>query len=295
MCIVANKGYYYTPHFVRNIEGSAEEDTLLSRFHVKHEPVSHISDAAYEVVHSGMQDVTEIGTAKPARIPGINMCAKTGTAENKQVIDGKVIKLNNHSLFVCFAPRENPKIAVAVIIENGGYGAAQAGVIASLLVEKYLNDTIATNRLALEDDITNRNLMPGYLVRRQFKTDSARAADWARQSGDSTRWNKYQTPSFRYMMLDSSANSRSPIYLSLHKAPTYKSALAERLARIRAQAAAAQQQVTDSGQQNHTPDTNTAPVKSPPAIRPRPVDTTIKKSQPPTPVKDDSIHKDSTR
>jgi penicillin-binding protein 2 len=295
MCIVANKGYYYTPHFVRNIEGSAEEDTLLSRFHVKHEPVSHISDAAYEVVHSGMQDVTEIGTAKPARIPGINMCAKTGTAENKQVIDGKVIKLNNHSLFVCFAPRENPKIAVAVIIENGGYGAAQAGVIASLLVEKYLNDTIATNRLALEDDITNRNLMPGYLVRRQFKTDSARAADWARQSGDSTRWNKYQTPSFRYMMLDSSANSRSPIYLSLHKAPTYKSALAERLARIRAQAAAAQQQVTDSGQQNHTPDTNTAPVKSPPAIRPRPVDTTIKKSQPRTPVKDDSIHKDSTR
>jgi penicillin-binding protein 2 len=296
MCIVANKGYYYTPHFVKSIEGSAEEDTLLSRFHVKHEPVSHISDAAYEVVHSGMQDVTEIGTAKPARIPGINMCAKTGTAENKTVIDGKVVKLNNHSLFVCFAPRENPKIAVAVIIENGGYGAAQAGVIASLLVEKYLNDTIATNRLALEDDITSRNLMPGYLIRRQFKTDSSRAADWARQNGDSTRWIKYQTPSFRYMMLDTSYNSRSPIYLNLHKAPPYKSALAERLARIRAQAAA-QQQTTDSSRQNQNraPDSSTPPAKSPPVIRPRPVDTTIKKSPPRTPVNQDSIHKDSTR
>ena len=239
MCIVANKGFYYTPHFVKSIEGAPEDDTLLSRFHIKHSPVSHIPDAAYEVVHSGMQDVVEIGTAKTARVPGIDMCAKTGTAENKRLIDGRIVKLNNHSVFVCFAPRESPKIAVAVVVENGGYGAAQAGQIASLLVEKYLNDTIATSRLALEDEMTNRNLMPGYLVRVQFKDDSTRAALWAAQSGDSSRWLKYQTPAFRYMMLDSSYGSKSPLYQALHKPSPYKSALAERLAKQKAQAAAA--------------------------------------------------------
>ncbi len=294
MCIVANKGFYYTPHFVKNIEASAEDDTLLSRFHEKHTAVSHISEEDYETVQSGMQGVTEIGTGQIARIPGINMCAKTGTAENKTVVDGKVLKLRTHSIFACFAPRENPRIAVAVIIENGGYGRDAAAPIASLLVEKYLNDTIATDRLHIEDEMTNKNTMPGYLVRRQYKTDSVRAADWARQSGDSTRWIKYQIPSFRYMMLDTSYNSKSPIYLSLHKAPLYKSALAERLARIRAQAAA-QQQTIDSSRPNHTPDTSGAPPKPQPASRPRPVDTAIKKSPPRAPVKEDSIHKDSTR
>ncbi|HXB06675.1 MAG TPA: penicillin-binding protein 2 [Puia sp.] len=239
MCIVANKGYYYTPHFVKNIEGAPEDDTLLSRFHQKHEPVTHISDAAYEVVHSGMQDVTEIGTGRPARIPGIDICSKTGTAENKQVIDHRVVKLKSHSWFVCFAPRENPKICIAVIVENGGYGGAQAGPIASLLVEKYLNDSIATSRLALEDDVTNRNLMARYLVRVQYREDSNRAALWARQSGDSSRWLKYQTPAFRYMMEDTSDGSKSPLLQNLHKPSPYKSALAERLAKQRAQAAAA--------------------------------------------------------
>ncbi len=106
-------------------------------------------------------------------------------------------------------------------------------------MEKYLNDTIATNRLEIEDRMTNQNNMPGYLVRRQFKTDSLRAADWARQNGDSSRLLKYQTPSFRYMMLDTSANSKSPLYLNLHRTPPYKSALAERLAKQKAAAAAA--------------------------------------------------------
>jgi hypothetical protein len=91
----------------------------------------------------------------------------------------------------------------------------------------------------LEDEITNRNLMPGYLVGVQFKEDSARAALWAAQSGDSTRWLKYQTPAFRNMMLDSSYGSKSPLYQALHKPSPYKSALAERLARQKAQAAAA--------------------------------------------------------
>jgi hypothetical protein len=137
--------------------------------------------------------------------------------------------------------------------------------------------------------------MPGYLVRMQYRADSIRAAEWADQSGDSTRWIKYQTPSFRSMMLDTSYNSKSPLYVNLHKAPPYKSALAERLARTRAQAAAAEQHPADSSKQNRTPDTSGAPSKPSPAIRPRPVDTAIKKSPPRAPVKEDSIHKDSTR
>jgi penicillin-binding protein 2 len=294
MCIVANKGFYYIPHFVQNIEGAAEEDTLLSRFHEKHSAVSHISDEDYDVVQNGMQGVVDFGTARSVKIPGINMCAKTGTAENNRIINGKFYKLKNHSIFACFAPRENPKIAVAVIVENGGFGADAAGPIASLLVEKYLNDTIATDRLELEDRMTNTNLMPGYLVRMQYRADSIRAAEWADQSGDSTRWIKYQTPSFRSMMLDTSYNSKSPVYANLHRVPPYKSALAERLARIRAQAAA-EQHPADSSRPNRVPDTSGAPPKPSSGIRPRPVDTTIKKSPPRAPVKEDSIHKDSTR
>lgn len=222
MCIVANKGFYYTPHFVQRVEGVSAEDTLLNRFHVKHESVTHISDADYNVVQSGMQDVTEIGTGRIARIPGINMCAKTGTAENKRVIDGRVIKLKSHSIFVCFAPRENPKIAVAVIVENGGYGGAQAGPIASMLVEKYLTDSLRSSRFPDLERVSRTNLMPKYLVRVQFKADSNRAAFWARQSGDSTRLLKYQTPSFRNMMMDTSADSKSPIYQALKKIPVFR-------------------------------------------------------------------------
>ncbi|HXB95457.1 MAG TPA: penicillin-binding protein 2 [Puia sp.] len=293
MCIVANKGFFYTPHFVKRIEGAPEDDTLLSRFHQKHEPVTHISDAAFEVVHSGMQDVVEIGTGRVARIDGIDMCGKTGTAENKLRISGRVVKLRNHSWFVCFAPRENPKIAVAVIIENSGYGSAQAAPIASLIVEKYLRDSIATNRLALEDEITNRNLMPRFLVHFQFKADSLRAADWARQSDDSSRWIKYQTPSFRNMMLDTSDGSRSPLMANLRKASPYKSALAERLARLKAQAAAATiglDSVVKATGVSGPPDT--APKSPPPA---RKKDSASRVSHPPVAQPTDtSTHKDST-
>ncbi|HTQ64613.1 MAG TPA: penicillin-binding protein 2 [Puia sp.] len=202
MCIVANKGYFYIPHFVEKVDGEKEDDTLLNRYKRKHEVVTHISNDAYEVVMSGMQDVSEIGTARIARIPGINMCAKTGTAQNKLVIDRKAVVLPNNSMFVCFAPRENPKIAIAVVIENAGYGATWAAPIGSLLVEKYLNDTLRAERVAEVERIANANLLPKYLVRVQFRSDSARAASWAAQSGDSSRWLKYRNPAFRSAMMD---------------------------------------------------------------------------------------------
>jgi hypothetical protein len=231
------------------------------------------------------------------------MCAKTGTAENKRVIEGHVLKLKDHSVFVCFAPRENPKIAVAVIIENGGYGGAQAAPIASLLVEKYLNDTVSTARLALEDDITVRNLMPKYLVRLQFRDDSNRAAIWAKQSGDSTRWLKYQTPSFRYMMLDTLEGSKSPLLLNLRKTSPYKSALAERMARLRAQALASAAGKDSTQKTATTPDSAVhrrpagppdSTKKLPPAPRPR-KDTSAKPDTgTPSASGIDPIQKDST-
>ncbi|MDR3717030.1 MAG: penicillin-binding protein 2 [Puia sp.] len=224
ICVVANKGFYYTPHFVEKIDGEAgsEEDKLLDRYRQKHEVLTHIPEKEYDVVQNGMQDVSEIGTGRVARIPGINMCAKTGTAETYRIVDGRRIKLKDNALFVCFAPRENPRICIAVVVEGGGHGAASAAPIASLLVEKYLNDTLRTERLKDVERIASTNLMPKYLVRVQFETDSLRAAAWAIQAGDSTRLMKYITPSERAILLDTSARSRSPIFLSLMKNPVIK-------------------------------------------------------------------------
>lgn len=174
-CIIANKGYYYTPHFVEKIDGQTESDTLLNKYKIKHEPLTQIDDSSYEAVISGMQDVVESGTARPAFIKGINMCAKTGTAQNFTVIDGKKVELNENSMFICFAPRENPKIVVAAVVENAGFGSRWAGRIASLMIEKYLTDTISTERKKIVDEIANANLMPPHLTRLQYIEDSIRA------------------------------------------------------------------------------------------------------------------------
>lgn len=198
ICIVANKGYYYLPHFVKSIDDENEDDTVLvNKFRKKHDVLTHISDVAYETVISGMQDVTEIGTAALiTKIPGINVCAKTGTAQNKRVIDKKVVELKDHSLFVCFAPREDPKIAISVIIENGGYGATWAGPMAYLLVEKYLTDSLREDRRKEVDRIAAANLMPSYLTREQFKADSIRAFEWFKMTKDSSYIDKYTYQEF---------------------------------------------------------------------------------------------------
>ncbi|MBN9297747.1 MAG: penicillin-binding protein 2 [Filimonas sp.] len=191
MSIVANKGYYYVPHLVEKIEGETEKDTVLYQYRKKHEVLTHISNDAYEVVMSGMQDVVEQGTARSARIPGINMCAKTGTAQNMIVLDGRRIELKENSTFVCFAPRENPKIVIAVVVENAGAGATWAGPIASVLVEKYLKDSLSTDRKKKVEDIAGTNLMPGYLDRMQFKADSTRAFEWFKLTKDSAYIRNY--------------------------------------------------------------------------------------------------------
>jgi penicillin-binding protein 2 len=100
--------------------------------------------------------VVEAGTARSARVEGITMCGKTGTAQNPHGDD--------HSMFAGFAPRDNPKIAIAVVVENGGFGSTFAAPIASLLVEKYLNDTIQTKRLPIETRMIETNMLNKYGV-----------------------------------------------------------------------------------------------------------------------------------
>ena len=201
MCIIANKGYYYTPHFVKSI-GKNENDPLLKKYHEKKE-VLHVPDSTFNIVQQAMQDVVESGTAIGAKIDGITICAKTGTAENKAVVNGEVIKMPNHSMFVAFAPRENPKIAIAVAVENSGFGATWAAPIASLLIEKYLKDSVTYKRKAVEDKMVNAHLIGRniYLIDSatrlhdaevyRAKLERRRMADSTRRSSDSLavmRW-----------------------------------------------------------------------------------------------------------
>lgn len=109
---------------------------------------------------SGLFDVYNFGTASALRVEGINICGKTGTAENYAKINGVRKKLEDHSIFVAFAPKENPKIAIAVMIENGGFGARIAGPIASLMIEKYLRKKIT--RIDLEKKIIAKSLQYEY-------------------------------------------------------------------------------------------------------------------------------------
>ena len=161
MCIIANKGYYYTPHFVKAV-GRNPNDSLLKKYQEKHN-VLNVPDTTFRVVQQAMQDVVESGTAAGAKLDGVTICAKTGTAENKALVNGVVIKMENHSMFVAFAPREHPKIAIAVAIENAGFGATWAAPIASLLIEKYLNDTISTKRKPMEEKMEKAHLINKYV------------------------------------------------------------------------------------------------------------------------------------
>lgn len=144
MCIIANRGSYYVPHFVESIDN--DKSDLLNKYKEKHDVAAHISSDAFSQVILGMEDVVTSGTARGAQIQGIAVCGKTGTAENYARVNGVMTKQANHSLFVGFAPKDNPKICIAVIVENAGFGSTYAVPIASILMEKYLTDTISVKR-----------------------------------------------------------------------------------------------------------------------------------------------------
>lgn len=130
MCTIANKGYYYTPHIVKQIGNKRNTSRNLGEKHLV-----PINQEYFEVVQEGMHQVIEAGTGRIAQFQDVEICGKTGTAQNPH---GK-----DHSLFVCFAPKNDPKIAVAVMVENAGFGATWAAPIASLVMEKYLMDSIS--------------------------------------------------------------------------------------------------------------------------------------------------------
>ena len=109
---------------------------------------------------NGLFDVYNLGTAFALQVKGIEICGKTGTAENFAKINGVRTKLEDHSIFVAFAPKDNPKIAIAIMIENGGFGATIAGPIASLMIEKYLRKKIT--RTDLETKVLATSLQSRY-------------------------------------------------------------------------------------------------------------------------------------
>lgn len=128
--IIANRGFYYIPHIVKKIN---EKDSIETRFYVKNKTT--IDPKHFEPVIDGMEMVVKSGTAVSAYLPHISICGKTGTSENPHGPD--------HSIFVAFAPKEKPKIAIAVFVENAGFGSTYAAPIASLMIEKYLTDSIS--------------------------------------------------------------------------------------------------------------------------------------------------------
>jgi penicillin-binding protein 2 len=166
---IANRGFYYKPHLIKSI---GDKQIIKSEYTVK----NYVGvDAQYfEPVINGMQRVVDGGTAGGARIPGIVMCGKTGTADNSH---GKP-----NSVFVAFAPRDNPKIAIAVVVENSGQGATWAAPIASFMVEKYLRDSITRRASGIEPGYyMNANLLPDMTEaiikeKRRAQLDSIRKA-----------------------------------------------------------------------------------------------------------------------
>jgi penicillin-binding protein 2 len=153
--IIANKGSYISPHFVKNIEN----DSIDKNY--KKIKKTLISEKHFDPIIKGMIDVVEKGTAQNSKIKGITLAGKTGTAENFIKINGKRKQLTDHSIFIGFAPAEDPKIAICVFIENGYWGTRWAAPISSLIAEKYLNKNV--KRKWLENYILNGNLKEEYM------------------------------------------------------------------------------------------------------------------------------------
>jgi penicillin-binding protein 2 len=152
---IANKGWYYKPHIIKKVNGKDEIPKIYTERYI-----TTIAPEYFEPVIEGMFNVYEKGTASHIQIPGIEICGKTGTAENFIKIDGKRMQLTDHSIFVAFAPKDDPKIAIAVFVENGYWGSRWAGRIAGLMIEKYLRGDIS--RKDMEDFVLNGSLQEEY-------------------------------------------------------------------------------------------------------------------------------------
>ena len=142
---IANRGWFITPHLVKKIHGQAL-DTLYTN-----KRYTGIDNKYFDPIVEGMRGAVLHGTAGGAGVPGIDVCGKTGTAQNSA---GK-----DHSILMCFAPADKPRICLLVFIENGGFGATWAAPMASLLLEKYLKGSIDDSRIWMEDRLLNANIL----------------------------------------------------------------------------------------------------------------------------------------
>jgi len=152
---IANRGFFHTPHIVKKINNQAISDSSYTT--PKH---TTIDKKHFEPIIEGMHEVFKTGTASWVNIEGIDIVGKTGTSENFMRVGAKKTKLPDHSILVAFAPKNNPKIAVAVFIENGGFGSTVAAPITSLMIEKYLTGRV--NRKWIEDRMLKTDLSPIY-------------------------------------------------------------------------------------------------------------------------------------
>ncbi|MFN8690970.1 MAG: penicillin-binding transpeptidase domain-containing protein, partial [Cyclobacteriaceae bacterium] len=142
---IANRGFFYTPHMVKAV---GQDGKPLPQFLERH--YTTIDSSFFNVAVDAMQEVVESGTASyRAKLQDIVICGKTGTVQNEP-------PLKDHAVFICFAPRENPKIAIAVYVEDAGFGGRAAASIASLMIEKYLLGE------------TQRPLMEAYVLAGKF-------------------------------------------------------------------------------------------------------------------------------
>ena len=145
---IANRGYYYTPHIIKGIEG---QDSIDVKYRTAH--YTPVDKQHFETIIKGMwRAVNRDGTCQTARLEGLDVCGKTGTAQNR----GK-----DHSVFMGFAPRKNPKIAIAVYVENGGFGATYGVPIGALLMEQYINGELSDDSKVKAKEFENRKIHYG--------------------------------------------------------------------------------------------------------------------------------------
>ncbi len=152
---IANRGYFYTPHIVKKIDGKKTPFTQFTK-----PKQTTIDPEHFDTIIKGMNMAYTGGTARGTQIDSISVAAKTGTAENFIRLNGKRMQLTDHSIFAAFAPLEEPKIAIVVFVENGYFGARIAGPITSLMIEQYLKGKIT--RPDLEKRMLEKSLEDEY-------------------------------------------------------------------------------------------------------------------------------------
>jgi len=194
---IANKGYWIPPHLAKAFrDGSPIPETYYQKHKV------NIDRSYFDIVTEGMAQCVSRGTARIAQVPGIEICGKTGTSQNPHGDD--------HSVFFAFAPKNDPKIAIAVYVENAGWGASYAAPIAGLMIEKFLHDSISTDRKPLEIKMANSNLIEKVLKNRAEAKIQASKPAAPRDTLPSTKEVPSEIPETTEKAIESRTSGKSP-------------------------------------------------------------------------------------